>query len=63
MDKDENGRCKAFLDYWCMRLNRAFVNGWFGAKGVSSWPDNNYYLILNELYRKWTGDKLEDKES
>jgi len=50
LDFDENGKNKAWLDYWAMRLNRAFVNGWFGAKGLSSHPDAKYYEELNRLF-------------
>lgn len=41
---------KAWLDYWCLRLNRAFVNGWMGSQGVSSWPDEGYYKELDRLF-------------
>lgn len=52
MDSDDSGRNKSWLDYWCLRLNRAFMNGWFGAKGVSSWPDDRYYEELDRLFNK-----------
>jgi len=42
---------KAWLDYWCLRLNRAFVNGWMGSQGISSWPDNGYYEELDRLFK------------
>lgn len=48
---------KAFLDYWCMRLNRAFINGWFGAQGKSSWPAKDYYARLDQLCQKWCPPK------
>ena len=55
MDSDEAGQSKAWLDYICLRLNRAFVNGWFAAKGVSSWPDKGYYEELDRLFKIMKG--------
>lgn len=45
-----NSKNKAWLDYWCLRLNRAFVNGWMGGQGLSSWPDEEYYKELDRLF-------------
>lgn len=45
---------KAWLYYWCMRLNRAYVNGWGASQGISTWPDKNYYEELDRLYKKMT---------
>ena len=45
-----NIKNKAWLDYWCLRLNRAFVNGWMGSQGVSSWPYEKYYKELDRLF-------------
>lgn len=49
MPKGERGF--AFLKYWEMRLNRAFVNGAFMSKGLSSYPLKDYYSQLNEYYK------------
>lgn len=49
---DESGKNKAFLDYWCLRLNRAFVQGWAFSKGASSIPSMGYYEELDRLYKK-----------
>lgn len=48
---------KLWLEYLCLRLNRAFINGWFASKGIISYPDNEYYNILNELFKKITGNQ------
>lgn len=46
---------KEFLDYWCLRLNRAFVQGWSFARGYNfCYPSPEYFKQLDDLYEKWT---------
>lgn len=49
LPKSEKGQ--AFLEYWRLRLNRAFINGWFGRGGQSNYPDAGYYEELERLYQ------------
>ena len=59
LDEDKEGKNKAFLDYWCARLNRSFVQGWALAKGYNvCYPSEGYFKALDELYEKWTSMKL-----
>ena len=59
LNKNNGGDSKAFLDYWCLRLNRAFVQGWSFARGHNvCYPSEGYYEQLNQLYEKWTQQKL-----
>lgn len=51
-DEGTNG---VWLEYITLRLNRAFVNGWYGAQGVSSWPSEDYYRDADALWEKITG--------
>lgn len=41
----------AFLDYWAMRLNRAAIEGWATAKGITFKPDDSYYAKINRLFK------------
>lgn len=50
----KNEKNKAYLEYWKLRLNRSFINGWFARDGVSSYPENGYYNELNRLYNIWS---------
>jgi hypothetical protein len=59
LNKSNSGDPKAFLDYWCLRLNRAFVQGWCYARGYNvNYPSEGYFKQLNELFEKWTKQKL-----
>lgn len=63
LDKKNDGTNKAFLDYWCLRLNRAFVQGWCYAKGYNvNYPSEGYFKSLNELVEVWTKQKNEMNE-
>ncbi len=45
---------KEFLDYWCLRLNRGFVQGWAFAKGYTICQASpEYYKIANKAYEAW----------
>jgi len=55
LDKNEEGTNKAFLDYWYLRLNRAFVQGLSYAKEYNvNYPSEEYFKSLNELVQVWT---------
>lgn len=55
VDVDETGQTKAFLDYWCLRLNRAFVQGWCFARGYNvTYPTKEYFEQLDLLFKKWS---------
>lgn len=56
---DESPTNLAWLEYIALRLNRAFVNGWYGSQGVSSWPDDDYYAAVDAAWEKLTGKPLE----
>lgn len=45
----------AMLQYWCLRLNRAFVNGYFFSEGLSSSPDEVYYQRVDKCFKQWIG--------
>jgi hypothetical protein len=63
LKEEGEGLQKAFLDYWCLRLNRAFVQGWCFARGYNiTYPSKEYYEQLDELYEKWTKTKLKKNE-
>ena len=53
--KEEIEFLRDMLDYWCLRLNRAFINGWMGSQGISSWPDDDYYKELDRLFNLMQG--------
>lgn len=54
MKPDKSGVNRAWVDYWCLRLNRAFIDGWFGAKGVPIKHDSRHYEELDRLFKKMT---------
>ncbi len=49
---------KAFLDYWCMHMNLAYMKGYLNKDGKDFLLHQKTWDILDGLYEEWTGIKL-----